>query len=164
MSEAPPKPATFEHVIYIAASPEKVWQALTDAAVTRQWWRGHYPESDWKAGSSITSRFGDGSLEFHGVIRECDPPRRLSYEVLDTPWSEEFSREQPNRLTFVLESFGPLVRLTLINEATEKLVALVRGGWPALLSSLKSLLETGKALPLDVIFGPERNPGTKKFS
>ena len=163
MPSAPAKPvresSTFEYTTYICTTPEKLWGALTMNELRKHWWRGHTVETDWQPGSEITSRFPDGSPEFKGRVTESNRPRTLAFEVEEIYWSDEYANERPNRVSFTIEGFSPLTRLTLSNEATPKLIELVRGGWPAVLSSLKSLLETGNPLPLDAVFGPERNPG-----
>ena len=155
---------TFEYVIYICTTPEKLWAALTLNELRKHWWRGHLVETDWKPGSAITGRFSDGSPEFKGRVLEADQPRKLSWEVEEISWSDEYADEPPSRVSFAIEGFDPLARLTLSNQAAPKLIKLVSDGWPAILSSLKSLLETGNPLPLDVVFGPERNPGGKQSS
>src|SRR5882724_12193502 len=144
------------YISYIAATAEKVWDALTKNHLRKQWWRGHYMESDWKTGSSFISYFPDGSKEATGKIIEADPPRKLSYES-HVEFRTEYETE-PSRLTFEIESYPSIVKLKLTYQAGEKLIALSRPGWPAVISSLKSLIETGKALPLVEVFGPERNP------
>lgn len=159
---APVKPAnSFEYTVYLRGRPEKVWGALTLNDLRKHWWRGHTVETDWNVGSAITSRFPDGSLEFRGHVLEADRPRSLAFEVDEVSWTDEFEGQGTNRLYFSIESFEPLVRLTLRNEAPPKMLELVKPGWPAVLSSLKSLLETGTPLPLDAVFGPERNPGKR---
>jgi uncharacterized protein YndB with AHSA1/START domain len=150
--------STFEYTTYICTTADKLWSALTLNELRKHWWRGHTVETDWQAGSEIIGRFGDGSLEFKGHVVEADRPHRLAFETDEISWSEEYAKERPNRVSFALEAFGPLVKLTLSNEATPKLLQLVREGWPAILSSLKSLLETGNPLPLDAVFGAERPP------
>jgi uncharacterized protein YndB with AHSA1/START domain len=152
-------PSSFEYTIYIACTPEKLWHALTLNELRAQWWRGHTVETDWKVGSAITGRFADGSLEFKGHVLEADSPRQLGFEIDEVSWTDEYAGQGPNRLYFAIEGFEQLVKLTLRNEAPPRMLQLVGQGWPAVLSSLKSLLETGTPLPLDAVFGPERNPG-----
>lgn len=156
------RPGSFEYTIYVACTPEKLWHALTLNELRTQWWRGHTVETDWKVGSAIIGRFPDGSLEFRGHVLEADSPKTLAFEVDEVSWTDEFEGEGPNRLRFAIEGFGQLARLTLRNEAPLKMLQLVQQGWPAVLSSLKSLLETGTPLPLDAVFGPERNPGRQR--
>ena len=158
------EPGSFEYAIYICTTTEKLWAALTLNELRKHWWRGHTVETDWKPGSAIIGRFGDGSPEFKGRVLESDRPRALAWEVEEINWSDEYAGDPPSRVSFTIEGFGPLARLTLRNEASPKLIQLVSGGWPAILSSLKSLLETGNPLPLDLVFGPERNPAGEQPS
>jgi uncharacterized protein YndB with AHSA1/START domain len=161
MPSGPPSTAressSFEYSIYIACPPEKLWNALTLNELLKHWWRGHTMETDWQTGSPITSRFADGSLEFKGRVTESNRPRTLRFEVEELYWTDEYAGE-PSRVGFQIEGFGSLAKLTLRNEGPRKLVQLASQGWPAVLSSLKSLLETGTPLALDAVFGPERNP------
>jgi uncharacterized protein YndB with AHSA1/START domain len=160
---APPaESGSYECTIYIASTAEKVWSALTQNEVRKHWWRGHTVDTDWKPGSELIGRFPDGSLEFKGHVLEAESPRRLAFQVDEVSWSEDLDRDGPSRLAFTLEGFRSLVKLTLRNEARPRMLALVSQGWPAVLSSLKSLLETGTPLPLDEVFGPEGNPGTRQ--
>ncbi len=145
-----------EYVAYIATSPEKIWDALINNEVRKQWWRGHYIESEWKVGSSMTSFFPDGSVEAKGKVVTSEPPLKLSYE-LETKWSKEFGTDS-SRITFEVIPYKTLVKLTLTYEANERLINLTRPGWPAIISSLKTLLELGKPLHLTEVFGAERNP------
>jgi len=150
---------SYEYSIYIASTPEKIWGALTRNELRRHWWRGHTVDTDWKVGSPIIGRFPDGSEEFTGHILVANSPTQLGFEIDEVSWSDEFKGQGPNRLSFGLEGFNSLVKLTLRNVAPPRMLELVSQGWPAVLSSLKSLLETGNPLPLDEVFGPERNPG-----
>lgn len=151
----------FDYTIYVATRAEKVWDALTINELRRHWWRGHTVETDWQRGSPITGSFPDGSPEFRGRVVEAERPRRLAWEVDEVSWTDEFAGDGPSRLEFTLEPFNGLTRLTLRHRASPRMLALVGQGWPAVLSSLKSLLETGIPLPLDLVFGPEKIPGTR---
>ena len=145
---------TFVYVTYIATTPQKLWQALTDKAFTRQYWSGIDVESDWTPGAALTFRSGSGELMNTGEVLESEPYRRLSY-TWRVEFDEVFRREKPSRVTFELEPVGTEVKLTLTHDQFEpgsKVHAAVCGGWPAVLSSLKSLLETGRALAMT---GPE---------
>jgi uncharacterized protein YndB with AHSA1/START domain len=136
----------FVYVTYIRTTPEKLWQALTDTAFTREYWWGMFLESDWKVGSSWAMKFADGRPNTSGEVLESDPPHRL---VLD--WRNEFNVEVigdgPARATFDIEQMGEMVKLTVTHEGGAKLIEVVSGGWPKVLASLKSFIETGKALP-----------------
>ena len=137
----------FVYVIYIASTVEKVWQALTDPKMTEQYWFGYQISSDWKVGSSYTVR-KDGVPPFDkGIVLECDPPHRLSYTW--HPQYQEFLHEPQSRVTFELVALEGQVQLTVIHdefEAGSKVFEGVSTGWPKVLSSLKSLLETGHGL------------------
>ena len=142
---------TTRHELYIATTADRLWAALTENDVRRQWWRGHTIESDWTPGGKVTTYLPDGRVELTGTILDADRPRLLAYEG-----TVEMIPDEPSRLTFNIEAFPSMVRLTVSYEAGEKLTELASGGWPAVLSSLKSLLETGRPLPLDEVFGEAR--------
>ena len=139
---------SFVYVTYIATTPEKLWDALTSAAFTERYMFGRRVESEWRVGSSVRYYGTDGELTDSGEVLEADRPRRLSYT-----WRVELhpalAREGHSRVTFELEPVGTEVKLTVVHdgfaEGSSVLEAL-KGGWPKALSSLKSLLETGRAL------------------
>jgi uncharacterized protein YndB with AHSA1/START domain len=138
----------FVYVTYIRTTPEKLWRALIDPEFTRRYWCETRQESDWKPGASWRVMTPDGRVGDSGEIVEIDPPRRL---VLT--WRNELfpevRAEGYSRLTYELESHGESVKLTLIHEMDKpdsKLIESTSGGWPVILSSLKSLLETGESL------------------
>lgn len=142
---------TFLYVTYIATTPEKLWEALTSSDFTEQYFFGSKIESDWKVGSRITySR--NGQVTDYGTILKCEPYRILSFTW--TYAADQAVREEPSQVTFELKQMGSTVKLTLKHE---KLIAAdivekddtfegLNNGWPAILSNLKSLLETGKTL------------------
>ena len=140
----------FVYVTYIATTPEKLWQALTDGAFTERYWFGTRIESDWSLGAKVSFR-SDGSISDYGEVLECKPYTRLSYSW-HVKFHEAFSRERPSRVTFELEPVGPgraEVKLTVTHEDFDpgsKVLAAVSNGWPVILASLKSMLETGTAL------------------
>ena len=142
----------FIYTIYIAATPEKIWTALTSGELTQKYFFGRRVESDWQVGSSVTYWRDNDELDVQGKILECDPPRRLSFT-----WNvPNVTRERPSRATFELKSMGSFVKLTLVHDdlIPEDFVEdpnTFRGlnnGWPAILSNLKSVLETGKEFKL----------------
>jgi uncharacterized protein YndB with AHSA1/START domain len=93
-----------------------------------------------------------GKVTDTGVIVEADPPRRLSYTWSNT--SEEFRNERPSRVTFAIEPYGKLVKLTLVHEDFEQGSKMLQGiskGWPAIMSSLKTMLESGQALDVPLV-------------
>ena len=145
---SPADKPSFVYVIYIRTTAETLWQALIDPEFTRQYWAGTWQESDWKAGAAWRIMIPDGRVADSGEIVECEPHRRL---VLT--WRNEFRpelrEEGYSRLTYEIEQQGDMVKLMLTHESDRphsKLIEAVSNGWPAILSSLKSLLETGKSL------------------
>ncbi|CCE05116.1 conserved hypothetical protein [Bradyrhizobium sp. STM 3843] len=142
------KPETV-YTIYIASMPEKVWQALTSAEFSRQYFFGNAVEVDLKVGGSYIVRRPDGALHISGEVIECDPPRRLSV-TFNVNWPALIEALGQTLVTYEIEQIGDAVRLTMI-EAHERplpddILEGGRQGWPAILSSLKSLLETGQPL------------------
>jgi uncharacterized protein YndB with AHSA1/START domain len=139
----------FVYVTYIVTTPEKLWQALTEGAFTRQYWFGLTIESDWAPGSRVVFRDG-GDVHDYGEVLVCEPYRRLSYSW-HVEFNEVFRGEKPSRVTFELETMGPEVKLTVTHDEFElgsKVLAAVSNGWPLVLASLKSLLETGRGSTL----------------
>ena len=136
----------YVYVTYIEASPEQVWNALTDADLTARYW-GHSNVSDWKAGSGWEHRRVDGSdiADVIGTVLESVPPRRLSV-TFDSPGTE--APDGPSRVTFDIEPFHEIVRLTVThaNLADGAALDAISVGWPAVMANLKSLLETGRVL------------------
>jgi uncharacterized protein YndB with AHSA1/START domain len=138
----------FVYVTYIRTTLEKLWRALIDPEFTRQYWVGTWQESEWKPGSSWKIMIPDGRVADSGEIVEIDPPRRLVLK-----WRNEFMpevrAEGDSRLTYELEKQGDSIKLTVIHEMDKpdsKFIKSVSNGWPQILSSLKSLLETGESL------------------
>ncbi|SEO85874.1 ArsR/SmtB family transcription factor [Trujillonella endophytica] len=138
---------TYVYVTYIRASAEQVWHALTDADLTATYW-GHANVSDWRPGSIWEHRRTDGSgaVDAGGRVLEVEPPTRL----VVTFGEPEESPETASRVTFLVEEHDGIVRLTVTHERLADGTALdeVSHGWPAVLANLKSLLETGEALPV----------------
>jgi uncharacterized protein YndB with AHSA1/START domain len=139
---------SFVYVTYIASTPEKLWEALTSASFTERYMFGRRVESDWRVGSPVHYYGTEGELTDSGEVLEADRPRRLSY-TWRVELHETLSREGHSRVTFDLEPAGSEVKLTVVHdgfpEGSQVLPAL-SGGWPKALSSLKTLLETGRAL------------------
>ena len=131
----------FVYVTYIATTPEKLWEALTSGDFTEKYWDEGRIESDWKVGSSIRQAGKNGSM--HGEILQCEPRRILSYSFE----SKGIKQPHPSRVVFEIEHVGPTVKLTITHDelGADGLNAISRG-WPAILSSLKSLLEGGSPL------------------
>jgi uncharacterized protein YndB with AHSA1/START domain len=138
----------FAYVTYIRTTPEKLWQALIEPEFTRQFWAETWQESEWKPGASWRIMIPDGRVADTGEILEFEPYRRI---VLT--WRNEFKpelrAEGHSRLTYELEQQQDSVKLTVLHEIDKtgsKFIQAVSQGWPPILSSLKSLLETGEAL------------------
>ena len=138
----------FHYVTYIRTTPEKLFEALTTPEFNKQFWMGNHQVSDWKVGSPWRIMIPDGRVADSGEVLEIEPHRRL---VLS--WRNEFKPEMReegySRLTYLLEQQGDMVKLTVTHEADRpgsKLLEAVSNGWPAILASLKSLLETGEPL------------------
>lgn len=136
---------SFVYVTYIRSTPERVWQALTDPDLTARYW-GHRNVSDWQAGSTWEHQRTDGSgiADVTGTVLETDPPRRLV-----TSWGTDDTPGGPSRVTFDIQPHEDIVKLTVTHEnladAADREAAAT--GWAAVLSNLKSLLETGAPLP-----------------
>ncbi len=138
----------FVYVTYIRTTPQKLWDALTLPEFTRQYWSGTHQVSAWKAGASWKAMIPDGRVADAGEILESDPPRRLVL-TWENQFLPEFKAEGPSRLTYEIEPHEMGVKLTLTHEMDApgaKLIDAVSQGWPGVIASLKSLLETGTAL------------------
>jgi uncharacterized protein YndB with AHSA1/START domain len=148
------KPTTV-YTIYIAATPEQVWQALTTAEFSRRYFSGQAVEVDLKIGGAFIVRAADGSLHISGEVFECDPPRRLTV-TFNVNWPALIEKLGPTLVTYEIEPAGNAVRLTMTEShdrpIDDDILSGGRQGWPAILSSLKSLLETGE--PLTVKMAP----------
>ena len=145
--------AKFVYVVYIATTPEQAWKALVEGEVTRRYW-GHENVSDWRVGSAWEHRRADETRKvvLVGKVVECVPPRRL---VLT--WAapgDAADRSKHTRVTFDLEPVAGMLRLTVTHDELEEgsdMQRRISEGWPRVLSSMKSFLETGR--PLDTWAG-----------
>ena len=140
--------STFVYVSYIRTTPEKLWSALTDAEFMKQYWFGVHGESQWTAGSSWKSVSPKGQILDAGEIVEAERPRRLviRWQHQDKP---ELKAEGESLCTIELEPSGTAVKLSIthtIEREPSKLIEAVSGGWPKVISNLKSLLETGSTV------------------
>jgi len=161
LEETPMEDPQFVYTTYIRTTPERLWQAVTDPAFTGRWWQVTF-DTDWQPGSTMTwDNHGIVIADPEQVVLESDPFRRLAYtwhtftpelnerlqfgdEVFD-----KLAAERRSRVTFDIEPVGEMVKLTVVHDDFEPgstAVTMVRNGWPVLLSSLKSLLETGEPL------------------
>jgi uncharacterized protein YndB with AHSA1/START domain/DNA-binding transcriptional ArsR family regulator len=151
----------FVYTTYINTTPERLWQALTDPAFTRRYW-GLSFDTDWKPGSRMTwEQPGVIDSNPEQVVLESDPCRRLSYtwHSFTPEWAKAngtsderlatLASEPRSKVTFDIEPYGQQVKLTVVHDGFEPgstILEMVNGGWPIVLSSLKTLLETGKAV------------------
>ncbi len=150
--------STFVYVTYIRSTPKKLWSALTDdSEFMKQYWFGVYCESQWTAGSKWKMVHSDGHITDAGEIVESDPPRRLVIR-----WRHEnkpeLKAEGDSLCTMELEPIGATVKLSIthtIDCEPSKLIGAVSGGWPKIISNLKSLLETG-AIALQEAYPPSK--------
>jgi uncharacterized protein YndB with AHSA1/START domain len=149
---------SFVYVTYIATTPEKLWQALVDTDVMAKYWVGlkadstpHVNVSDWKPGSRWEHQRLDNTrtVDVAGTVIESNPHRRLVYSWARPNEIDDATKR--SRVTFDIEPQGAdVIRLTVTHEGLEhdpQMLAGISGGWPQILSNLKSLLETGRSLP-----------------
>jgi uncharacterized protein YndB with AHSA1/START domain/DNA-binding transcriptional ArsR family regulator len=137
---------TYVYVTYISASAEQVWKALTDAEVTATYW-DHANVSDWQEGSTWEHRRnGTGAVDVVGRVLEVEYPTRLVV-TFETPG--EVLPQGPSTVTYLIEPDHDIVKLTVTHEnlPNADFHRGISNGWPAVLANLKSLLETGQALP-----------------
>jgi uncharacterized protein YndB with AHSA1/START domain len=138
----------FVYTTYIETTAEKLWHALTDGDFTERYWFGHRVTSDWQVGSAY-GFVNQGKPTVEGKVLVSDPPHRLAYT-----WNnrkDEAKSEGTSRVTFDLEPRGTVIKLTVTHDELEdKTLRDVSGGWPLVIASLKSLLETGHPLPADL--------------
>ena len=139
------------YTIYIAATPEQVWQALTSAEFSRKYFSGFAVEAELKVGGAFVARAPDGSVHISGEVFECDPPRRLTI-TWNVNWPALVEKLGPTLVTYEIEQAGDAVKLTMLQshdrEISDDILEGGRQGWPAILSSLKSVLETGQPLAI----------------
>ncbi|MGG1679079.1 SRPBCC family protein [Neobacillus sp. NRS-1170] len=145
--------STFVYATYIATTPEKLWQALTNGEFTKNYWFGRDLKSEWKEGSEVTFMDEEGKVTDKGVVLKSEPYTLLSYTF---QWVDDTTiNENPSIVTFELRELDSTVKLTLKHENLPSTAFLdesegfygINNGWPAILSNLKSLLETGRTLP-----------------
>jgi uncharacterized protein YndB with AHSA1/START domain len=153
------EPPAHVYTTYIASTPERVWEALTDPEFTKEYWAGRRIDSDWQAGSPVRNLRDDGGADWEGEVLAAEPGRLLSY-TFHMLISDKHRQDSPSRITFEIEPMGAVVKLTITHDHFEPgstTWETTRYGWPAILSSLKSLLETGRPLPFAGLgFGPSR--------
>ena len=131
----------FMYVTYIETTADKAWEALTSGDFTERYWGGGRIESTWQVGAPVRHVKHERGMDWEGEVLEYDPPRRLAYTM--TAGKDD----QPSRVAFTLEPHGSIVKLTVTHDQLDdKGLRDISFGWPAILSSLKSFLETGKPL------------------
>ena len=140
--------SSFVYVTFVRTTPVKLWSALTTADFMKEYWFGVHFKTEWKAGAQWEMVYPDGRVTDSGEIEEFDPPKQLVLK-----WRHELRPELKAegfaRCTISLEPISDAVKLTIthtINRADSKLIEAVSGGWPQILSNLKSLIETGKVV------------------
>lgn len=138
------------YVTFIAAAQEKVWNALIDPEITKHYWSNHRNKSSWNVGDTWTHEdYDDADVDIFGTVLESTPPSHLVLSWADgddVPETATYSR-----VTFDLETMGDATKLTVIHDGLAADSQMFRGvsrGWPMVLSSLKTMLETGKPLVL----------------
>ena len=138
----------FVYVTYVRTTPERLWSALTQPEFTRKFWVDTVQACEWKPGASWKLMAPDGRIADAGEVVEIDPPRKLVL-TWQNHLSAEMTAEGFSRMTYLLEPEGGVVKLTLthtVDRSDSKLIKAVSTGWPHILASLKSLLETGEPL------------------
>ncbi|MDA2813543.1 SRPBCC family protein [Nocardiopsis sp. RSe5-2] len=160
----------FEYTAFIGTGPERLWRGLTDPELTRRYW-GAELRTDWHPGSTITWVEHGAEVDHpEQVVLAAEPHRRLSYtwHTFTPEWAEAvgvsedlrsvLAAETRSKATFTIDDLGPVVRLKLVHDGFDPgstVLEMLSEGWPAVLSSLKTLLETGEPLPEPVGAGPD---------
>ena len=151
------KPLTV-YTIYIASTPEKVWEALTSAEFSRKYFFGNSVEIEQRVGGAYIVRTPDGALHISGEVIACDPPKKLTV-TFNVNWPALIEKLGPTLVTWEIEQAGDAVKLTMSEShdrpLSDDILSGGRQGWPAILSGLKSVLETGKPLVVKMA-PPER--------
>jgi len=156
----------FVYTTYISSTPQKVWDAITTPEFTSQYW-GKNMISNWKQGSKwdMASIDGSNTINITGEVVESRPPSRL---VLSWASPENVGdRSEYSRVTFEIEMMGSVVRLNVVHDqlkAGSEMAKGISGGWPLVLSGLKSFLETGKAPDIMSIKGSCSAPARAKVA
>jgi uncharacterized protein YndB with AHSA1/START domain len=140
---------TLVYTIYIKTTPEKLWQALTTGEISAKYFFCNSVEVDQRLGGAYIVRTADGALHISGEVIECERPKKLTV-TFNVNWPALIEKLGPTLVTYEIEPVGDAVKLTLTEAhdrpLSDDILAGGRQGWPAIMSSLKSLLETGDAL------------------
>jgi len=140
--------------IYIRTTPERLWEAITDPEIRSKYTFGARVTSDWTPGSRIEMSHPGGLLG-EGEVLEVDPPRRL-VQTMVALWSDDVKSEGTSRVTWEIEPIADSCRLTVTHDQLrEGANDQLYGGWPMILSGLKTWLETGELLttPGSLMYG-----------
>ena len=142
--------------IYIKTTPDRLWEAITDSELRSKYTFGVGVNSDWTPGSRYEAVHAEAGVAINeGENLEVDPPRRL-VQTMTALWSDEVKSEGQSRVTWEIEPVGDSCRLTVTHdELAEDANDELYGGWPMILSGLKTLLETGELLT---------TPGSLRYS
>lgn len=135
----------FTYITFIRTRPAKLWEALTEPAIIRQWWFGAIVECAWTKGAPWKLRAADGKLLDDGEIVEIDPPRSMVIRWTNQ-WKPDFKSEGPSRCAIDLAAVDAATRLVVthtIDRDESRFIAAISAAWPLTLSNLKSFLETG---------------------
>lgn len=138
----------FIYEVSIKAPAERIWEALTNGEFTRQYFYATTVESDWEPGGAIEYVGENGTLAAQGEVLECNPPTRLAF-TWRALWDPGLAREAASRVTFTIEPGAEVCKLRVVHDRfppDSRVYDEVAGGWPAILSGLRSLLETGRPL------------------
>ena len=134
--------------IHIRTTPGRLWEAITRASDTRDYFYGTSVESTWEPGAPLVYRNPDGTLAAEGTVLEADPPRKLVH-TFSARWDDAVTADAPHRVTWTIEALGPVCKLTVEHEGFPGETATlksVQGGLSVILDGLKTLLETGRPL------------------
>lgn len=150
-----------EHIYqtHIRTTPQRLWEAITSPEFTRQYFHRMHIDCDWKPGSAVKFRYEDGRVGCEGTLLDCVPPKLLRY-TWRFLFDEQLAKERPSTVTFEIEPAGENCRLRVTHndfDADSKVFPMISEGWSEVISSLKSLLETGTAL--EVAGNPEASRG-----
>jgi uncharacterized protein YndB with AHSA1/START domain len=141
---------------YIKTTPQKLWDAITNPEFARQYWGGNANFSDWKKGSKWSHEDAAKKVYCEGEVLESQPPKRLVIS-----WADPGDTVDVSRVTFEIEPVSDLVRLIVTHsgfKAGSTMPGRVSNGWPLVLSSMKSFLETGKPIDIMAVKGPCGTP------
>ncbi len=134
--------------IHIRTTPERLWEAITRASDTRDYFYGTLVESTWQKGAPLVYRYPDGTIAAEGTVLDAEPPRKLAH-TFSALWDQAVTPDAPHRVTWTIEPMGPVCKLTVEHQGFAGETATftsVQGGLGVILDGLKTLLETGRPL------------------